>query len=229
MSDSPAHSSPSENGEASSPDQATMVHVPPLTGPHPLLRSLPPLTHLPPDLLDLLNQSYFLHLLANDPSKVLPPGKSLLSVLSRPSERQKRDDEPQKLQDKVEEMVHKAFWDEVLHHLRTYSSLLTTVFPRPLAPSPPESLPPSSLVSSSCSMTCTPPFHHYFPQGTPSSPSFLPLLRLHHLLFLQHSITAVRPLPHSASVAHQHATIISMHSLLRLQTHPLIHPISLSS
>ena len=228
MSDSLAHSSPSESGETLSPGKATMIEVPPLTAPHPLLRSLPPLTHLPADLLDLLNQTYFLHLLANDPSKVLPPGKSLLSVLSRPSVRPKRDDEPPRLQDKVEEMIHKAFWDEVLHHLRIYSFLLTTVFARPLVPSL-ESLPPSSPVSSSCSMTCTPPFHHYSPQGTPFSPSCLPLLRLHHLLFLQHSITAVRPLPHSASVAHQHATILSTPFLLRLQTHPLIYSILLSS
>ncbi|KAI0256132.1 hypothetical protein BJV78DRAFT_1273064 [Lactifluus subvellereus] len=82
--------------------------------PHPLLRSLPPMTHLPADLLDLLNQAYFLHILANDPSKELPPGKSLLSVLSRPHARQRRDDEPAALQQKVEEMIHKAFWDEAL-------------------------------------------------------------------------------------------------------------------
>ncbi len=168
MSDSPAHSSPSKRAETLSPDKATAIHVPPLIPPHPLLRSLPPLTHLPADLLDLLNQTYFLHLLANDPSKVLPPGKSLLSVLSRPSIRQKRDDEPPSLHDKVEEMIHKAFWDEVLRHLRFLSSLLTTVFARPLMLSPPGSLPPSSPVSSSCSMTCTPPFHHYSPQGITS-------------------------------------------------------------
>ncbi|KAI9456625.1 hypothetical protein F5148DRAFT_1223978 [Russula earlei] len=90
------------------------IHVPPLSAPHPLLRSLPPFTHLPADLVDLLNQTYFLHLLANDPSKVLPPGKSLLSVLSQPSVRQDRDDEPPALHEKVEEMIHKAFWDEAL-------------------------------------------------------------------------------------------------------------------
>ena len=71
------------------------------------------MTQLPADLLDLLNQVYFLHLLANDPSKVLPPGKSLLSVMSRPHVRRRGDDKPPALQEKVEEMVHKAFWDEV--------------------------------------------------------------------------------------------------------------------
>jgi len=217
MSNSPAHPSSSDSAENLSPIKTT-----PLAAPHPLLRSLPPLTHLPADLLDLLNQTYFLHLLANDPLKVLPPGKSLLSVLSRPNVRQKRDDEPPRLQDKVEEMIHKAFWDEVLRHFRAYSSLLTTVFTRPLAPSPPESLPPSSLVSSSYSMICTPPFHRYSPQGTPSLQSYLPPLHLHSLLFLQHSITARRPFLHSVSVAHQHAMIISIRSPLRLQTHPPI-------
>ena len=129
MSDTHAHTSPGEHAESGSPNKTT-IHVPPLTVPHPLLRSLPPVTHLAADLLDLLNQTYFLHLLANDPSKLLPPGKSLLSVLSQPNKRQRRDDEPPTLHDKVEEMIHKAFWDEVLHHLNPDSSLLTTVFAR---------------------------------------------------------------------------------------------------
>jgi hypothetical protein len=132
MTDTPTHSSPPERANNQSQNKATPIHVPPLTGPHPLLRSLPPLTHLPADLLDLLNQTYFLHLLANDPSKVLPPGKSLLSVLSRPSVRQKRDDDPPALQEKVEEMIHKAFWDEVLRHLIVHNTfLLIAVFARP--------------------------------------------------------------------------------------------------
>ena len=127
--DTHAHSSLNGQAKGRSPDKA-MIHVPPLTVPHPLLRSLPPLTHLPADLLDVLNQTYFLHLLANDHSKLLPPGKSLLSVLSRPNIRQRQDDEPPTLHDKVEEMIHKAFWDEVLYHLNVHSSLLITVFAR---------------------------------------------------------------------------------------------------
>lgn len=71
------------------------------------------MTQLPVDLLDLLNQAYFLHLLANDPSKVLSAGKSLLSVMSHPDVRMPGNDELPKLQEKVKEMVHKAFWDEV--------------------------------------------------------------------------------------------------------------------
>ena len=73
------------------------------------------MTQLPVDLLDLLNQAYFLHFLANDPSKVLPAGKSLLSVMSRPHVKRRGSDELPTLQEKVEEMVHKAFWDEVPH------------------------------------------------------------------------------------------------------------------
>jgi hypothetical protein len=124
MSNTHTHASSSGRAEGGSPDKTT-IHVPPLTAPHPLLRSLPPLTHLPADLLDLLNQTYFLHLLANDPSKLLPPGKSLLSVLSQPNIRQRQDDEPPTLHDKVEEMIHKAFWDEVLHHLILEPHLLS--------------------------------------------------------------------------------------------------------
>lgn len=97
--------------------ESSIIHVPPITASHPLLRSLPPMTQLPSDLLDLLNQAYFLHLLANDPSKVLPAGKSLLSVMSRPHVRRRGDEELPTLQEKVEEMVHKAFWDEALQSL----------------------------------------------------------------------------------------------------------------
>jgi T-complex protein 11 len=111
--------------DAGSPPDQTVVKMPPLTIPHPLLRSLPPMTHLPSDLFDLLNQAYFLHILANDPSRVLPPGKSLLSALSQPHVRQRRDDEPATLQEKVEEMIHKAFWDEVPYRSKgTYPLLI---------------------------------------------------------------------------------------------------------
>jgi hypothetical protein len=45
--------------------------------------------------------------------------------------RQMQEDEPPALQDKVEEMIHKAFWEEVLHHFHFHSSLLINVFARP--------------------------------------------------------------------------------------------------
>lgn len=206
--------SASNRAESESLDKAT-VHMSPLTAPHPLLRSLPPFTHLSADLLDFLNQTYFLHLLANDPSKALPPGKSLLSVLSRPSTQQKQDDELPTLQEKVEEMIHKAFWDEVLHHLNAHSSLLITVFARLWVPSLLEVPLPSSLVSSSCSMTCTPPFCRYSLWNIPSSLYYLRLFLLRLPLFIPCSITAVRSLLRSVNVAHQHATLMLIHSFLR--------------
>lgn len=67
--------------------------------------------NLPLELMEVLNKTYFLHLLATDPGQVLPPGKSLLSVMSRPH-RQSKDSKPA-LQNKVEDLVRKAFWDKV--------------------------------------------------------------------------------------------------------------------
>lgn len=99
----------SSNGQRDS----GIVQPPPQMSPHPLLHSLSKDTRLPLELLDSLNQTYFLHLLVNDPEKVLPPGKSLLSVLSKPHARESRDTELPTLQEKVEEVIHKAFWDEV--------------------------------------------------------------------------------------------------------------------
>lgn len=75
-------------------------------------------SNLPFDLVDALNQAFFLHMLATDPARVLPPGKSILSMLSRPRMGTLKDEDKDKdslgsLQRKVETMVHKAFWDEV--------------------------------------------------------------------------------------------------------------------
>ena len=67
-------------------------------------------TALPMELYGLLDQAYHLHMLATDPQAVIPPGKSLLSVLSRPhAERHP----PSVLHERVGDMVHRAFWDEV--------------------------------------------------------------------------------------------------------------------
>ncbi|GBE81578.1 hypothetical protein SCP_0313070 [Sparassis crispa] len=73
-------------------------------------------TVLPMELVDTLNQVYFLHLLATDPDSVLPPGKSLLSVMSRPLQSATQGQLPS-LQERVETLVHKAFWDEALEAL----------------------------------------------------------------------------------------------------------------
>ncbi|GJE95857.1 hypothetical protein PsYK624_120480 [Phanerochaete sordida] len=71
-------------------------------------------TALPMELYGILNQAYYLHLLATEPDTVLPPGKSLLSTLSKPhADRQA----PSVLHERVEDLVHRAFWDEALQSL----------------------------------------------------------------------------------------------------------------
>ncbi|KAI0311619.1 hypothetical protein OF83DRAFT_742947 [Amylostereum chailletii] len=106
----------------------SIVQVPPEGSPHPLLRSLPPATFLPAELLDILNHTYFLHLLATDSAQVLPPGKSILSMMSKPHARQPSTGEIPTLQEKVEEVIHKAFWDEAIESLS--SPAPTTQLPR---------------------------------------------------------------------------------------------------
>ncbi|KAL4074115.1 hypothetical protein V8B97DRAFT_1894433 [Scleroderma yunnanense] len=82
----------------------------------PQLISNADLLVLPLELMDVLNKTYFLHLLATDSGQVLPPGKSLLSVLSRPHVHSEGNSKPT-LQRNVEDFVHKAFWDEALESL----------------------------------------------------------------------------------------------------------------
>lgn len=80
----------------------------PLPSPYPL--SVP--LSLPAELYETLNYVYLLHSLAVNPESVLPEGKSLLSVLLKPSSH-----DPSQISDlhqRVETIVHKAFWDEVL-------------------------------------------------------------------------------------------------------------------
>jgi hypothetical protein len=73
---------------------------------------------LPGELVQILNDAYFLHVLATDPAKVIPPGKSLLSMMVRSQHREQSTapDAITILHDKVEEAVHKAFWNEVPWH-----------------------------------------------------------------------------------------------------------------
>lgn len=82
------------------------------SGYRPASFPLEPSLVLPTELYETLNYVYFLHSLAVTPDSVLPPGKSLLSVLSRPythDHASKNSD----LHKRVETIVHKAFWDEV--------------------------------------------------------------------------------------------------------------------
>lgn len=70
---------------------------------------------LPVELVQILNDAYFLHVLATDPAKVILPGKSLLSMMVRSQHREKSttSDPSTILHDRVEEAVHRAFWNEV--------------------------------------------------------------------------------------------------------------------
>ncbi|TCD71597.1 hypothetical protein EIP91_007344 [Steccherinum ochraceum] len=80
------------------------------------LRPLSTTTVLPMELLDVLNQTYFLHVLATDEHKILPPGKSLLSVMSDPTTAI-ASSKDSTVHSAVESMVHKAFWGEALEAL----------------------------------------------------------------------------------------------------------------
>ncbi|KAH8093953.1 hypothetical protein BXZ70DRAFT_1072755 [Cristinia sonorae] len=105
----PSLSSSSQSEEATASSTKLSIVLPPSISAG--LRPLSTPTWLPAELLEVLNQAYFLHVLAMDPQKVLPPGKSLLSVMSNPSVLNADSDTPS-LQSRVEDLVHKAFWDE---------------------------------------------------------------------------------------------------------------------
>lgn len=70
---------------------------------------------LPYELVESLNHVYFLHLLANEPERVLPPGKSLLSMMihSQMNADKTKGKEAENLLERVQEVAHRAFWNEV--------------------------------------------------------------------------------------------------------------------
>ncbi|KAI0829912.1 hypothetical protein BC628DRAFT_1408683 [Trametes gibbosa] len=75
-------------------------------------------TVLPLELVQVLNHTFFLHLLATDPEQVLPPGKSLLSMMTSPrAQAREQDGDRPKLEGRVHDLVHKAFWEEALQTL----------------------------------------------------------------------------------------------------------------
>ncbi|KAK2463219.1 hypothetical protein APHAL10511_004874 [Amanita phalloides] len=125
---------------------------------------------LPVELIHALNQTYFLHILANDPDRVIPPGKSLLSMLAHSRVAFENRDNPNSgnkdLDERIRRVAHKAFWDEVLrslsspqpsiqlHRLRLlYSDLKDTLSPL----FPPNH--PIILILSSPSAPSTSPLH----------------------------------------------------------------------
>ena len=91
----------------------SIVQPPPLSTPTLPISTIGP-TVLPLELVQTLNQIFFLHLLATDPDRVLPPGKSLLSMMSGPTTNSHpHEGELPKLEDRVKDVVHRAFWNEV--------------------------------------------------------------------------------------------------------------------
>jgi hypothetical protein len=61
-------------------------------------------------LLDLIEQTHFLRMLLTDPDRVIPPGKSLLSMLTNAKFNEEKDSP---ILHGVTQVAHRAFWDEV--------------------------------------------------------------------------------------------------------------------
>jgi len=135
---------------------------------------------LPTELVEILNQAYFLHLLATDPARVLPPGKSLLSMMTRQhtkisssttastSGELKSYNDESVLHDRVEQVVHTAFWNEVRIHADPPKSILNarTRKHRPSNPCHRRSLPSNFFASSASIRTSWKPYPPFFPQTT---------------------------------------------------------------
>ncbi|KAF8897040.1 hypothetical protein CPB84DRAFT_1927530 [Gymnopilus junonius] len=73
-------------------------------------------------LIDALNQTYFLHLLRHRAQKVIPPGKSLLSMMTQANFKASDDDKPKQneqaqIAGRVREVAHQAFWNEAVEAL----------------------------------------------------------------------------------------------------------------
>ncbi|KZV69530.1 hypothetical protein PENSPDRAFT_676048 [Peniophora sp. CONT] len=97
--------------------QLSALQAPPSITAHPLLKALPESTFLPAELLGILNHTYFLHLLVTDPSKVVPPGKSILSVLGKPHAQVSEPGRLHEIQSEVEDTIRRAFWDAAYESL----------------------------------------------------------------------------------------------------------------
>lgn len=87
-----------------------------MTSPNPSFVNQQTLSKFPLELIHALNQAYLLHLLATDPESIIPPGKTLLSMLAHaqigPNESEERGGQDAALLSRVKEVAHKAFWNE---------------------------------------------------------------------------------------------------------------------
>jgi hypothetical protein len=72
-------------------------------------------------LLDLIEQTHFLRMLLTDPDSVVPPGKSLLSMLTNAKSNDEKDSA---ILDGVTQAAHRAFWGEVSSNAVIISSLI---------------------------------------------------------------------------------------------------------
>ncbi|KAF9529390.1 hypothetical protein CPB83DRAFT_789917 [Crepidotus variabilis] len=77
---------------------------------------------LPAEIVESIQHTYFLHLLVNDPNKVVPAGKSVLSMMQHadfrlPEDQAEKKDEETALLERVKDAAHKAFWTEALEVL----------------------------------------------------------------------------------------------------------------
>lgn len=61
----------------------------------------------------LIQDAQYLHILATQPSTILPPGKSLASIFSNTSDSSSSEEPKAQIEAQVSEIVHNAFWAEV--------------------------------------------------------------------------------------------------------------------
>ncbi|KAF9778270.1 hypothetical protein BJ322DRAFT_1014944 [Thelephora terrestris] len=80
--------------------------------------SVPEGAAIPSSLITSLDAAYLFHLLAQDPQKVVAPGKSLLSVLSGIN---KSSPPESTIEKSVGKTMHQAFWDQALEALSSPS------------------------------------------------------------------------------------------------------------
>ena len=140
---------------------------------HPILIEYDTDSVFPLELVQELNQAYFLHNLARNPEGVLPPGKSLISILTQEKLGHnigKNEDQKADVQEQVAKTIHAAFWDVVLiiYPSGCTHSLIYLSLPRLQKSSPLPSLLNKTYMSSAFTMIYAKLSRHSFPRNTSS-------------------------------------------------------------